>query len=89
MALGASRRAVLISVIREAFVLAAAGIVLGVAGSAVGVRALISLLYEVRAENAAMFAFAAGILMLTALLASLIPAWRAASVDPMRSLRSE
>jgi predicted permease len=89
MALGASRRAVLISVIREAFVLAAAGIVLGVAGSAVGVRALIRLLYEVRAENAAMFAFAAGILMLTALLASLIPAWRAASVDPMRSLRSE
>jgi putative ABC transport system permease protein len=77
MALGASRRAVLISVIREALILAAAGIV------------LTRLLYQVRAENAAMFALAAGILMMTALLASLIPAWRAASVDPMRSLRSE
>jgi predicted permease len=89
MALGASRRAVLISVIREALILAAAGIVLGVAGSAVGVRVLTKLLFQVRAENAPMFALAAGILMLTALLASLNPAWRAASVDPMRSLRSE
>jgi predicted permease len=89
MALGASRRAVLISVIREALILAAAGIVLGVAGSAAGVRVLAGLLYHVRAENAAMFALAAGILMLTALLASLNPAWRAASVDPMRALRSE
>jgi predicted permease len=89
MALGASRRAVLISVIREALILAAAGIVLGVAGSAIGVRVLTRLLYQVRAENAAMFALAAGILVLTALLASLNPAWRAASVDPMRSLRSE
>jgi predicted permease len=89
MALGASRRAVLISVIREALILAAAGIVLGVAGSALGVRVLTGLLYQVRAENAAMFALAAGILMLTALLASLNPAWRAANVDPMRSLRSE
>jgi predicted permease len=89
MALGASRRAVLISVIREALILAAAGIVLGVAGSAVGVRVLTRLLFQVRAENAPMFALAAGILMLTALLASLNPAWRAASVDPVRSLRSE
>jgi putative ABC transport system permease protein len=89
MALGASRKAVLVSVIREALILAAAGIVLGVAGSAVGVRVLTRLLYQVRAENAAMFALAAGILTLTALLASLNPAWRAANVDPMRSLRSE
>ena len=89
MALGASRRTVLVSVIREALILAATGIVLGVAGSAFGVRVLAGLLYQVRAENAAMFAVAAGILMLTALLASLNPAWRAASVDPMRSLRSE
>jgi predicted permease len=89
MALGASRKAVLVSVIREALILAAAGIVLGVAGSAVGVRVLTRLLYQVRAENAAMFALAAGILTLTALLASLNPAWRAANVDPMRTLRSE
>jgi predicted permease len=89
MALGASRRTVLVSVIREALLLAAAGIVLGVAGSVFGARVLTSLLYQVRAENAAMFALAAGILMLTALLASLHPAWRAANVDPMRSLRSE
>jgi putative ABC transport system permease protein len=89
MALGASRRTVLFSVIREALILAAAGIGLGVAGSAFGTRVVTSLLYQVRAENAAMFALAAGILMLTALLASLSPAWRAANVDPMRSLRSE
>jgi predicted permease len=89
MALGASRRAVLTSVIREALILAAAGIVLGIAGSAISVRVLTGLLYQVRAENGAMFVLAAGILMLTALMASLNPAWRAASVDPMRALRSE
>jgi ABC-type antimicrobial peptide transport system permease subunit len=76
-------------VIREALILAGTGIVLGVAGSAFGARVLTSLLYQVRAENAAMFALAAGILLLTAMLASLHPAWRAASVDPMQSLRSE
>jgi predicted permease len=89
MALGASRRVVLIGVIREAVILAAAGIVLGVSGSVAGVRVLTRLLYQVRAENAPMFALAAGILMLTALIASLTPAWRAASVDPMRALRGE
>lgn len=89
MALGASRGAVLSSVFHEAFVLAAVGIVLGVAGSAMSVRVLAELLYQVRAENVAMFALASVILMLTALVASWNPAWRAANVDPMQALRSE
>ncbi len=89
MALGASRGAVLGSVFREAFVLAAVGIALGVAGSAMGVRVLAPLLYQVRAENVAMFALASVILTLTALVASWNPAWRAANVDPMQALRSE
>jgi predicted permease len=89
MAMGASREAVLSSVFREAFVLAAVGIVLGVVGSALGVRVLKNLLYEVRAENVTMFVLAAVIWMLTALLASWTPAWRAANIDPMEALRSE
>ena len=89
MALGASRRAVLGRVFQEAFVLASAGILFGVAGAAVAVRVLAGLLYEVRPENLAMFAFASFILILTALLASWNPAWRAANVDPMQVLRSE
>jgi putative ABC transport system permease protein len=89
MALGATRGAVLGRVFREAFVLAAVGIGLGVAGSAIGVRVLAELLYKVRAENMAMFALASVILMLTALVASWNPARRAANIDPMQALRSE
>jgi predicted permease len=89
MAMGASRGAVLSSVFREAFVLAAVGIVLGVLGSAISVRVLKNLLYEVRAENVTMFVLTAVIWMLTALLASWTPAWRAANIDPIEALRSE
>jgi putative ABC transport system permease protein len=89
IALGASRGAVLGSVFREAIVLASIGIAGGIVASMIAVRALAGLLYEVHPENAAMFALASMILMLTALLTSWIPARRAASVDPMQTLRAE
>jgi putative ABC transport system permease protein len=89
MAVGASRGEVLSSIFRRAFALAAMGILLGVIGSAIAVRALAGLLYGVRPENAAMFVLASVILTLTALIASWNPAWRAATIDPMQALRSE
>ncbi len=89
LAVGASRGEMLGSVFRKAIVLAALGIALGVIGSAIAVRALAGLLYGVRAENTAMFVLASLILMLTTLVASWNPAWRAANIDPMQALRSE
>jgi predicted permease len=89
IALGATRRQVLSSVYREALALAGIGIVLGLIGSAIGVRVLAGLLYDTRPENASIFVLCSVVLLLTALLASWIPAWRAAQVDPMQALRTE
>ncbi|HEY4050396.1 MAG TPA: ABC transporter permease [Acidobacteriaceae bacterium] len=89
MAVGASRGDVLGSVFRKAFALAGVGIVLGVIGSAIAMRALAGLLYGVRPENTAMFVTASATLMVTALFASWNPAWRAANVDPLQVLRAE
>ena len=89
IAVGASRREVLSRVFRKAIGLAAMGIALGVIGSAIAVRALAGLLYGVRAENTAMFVLASIVLTLTTLVASWNPAWRAANIDPMQTLRSE
>ena len=89
MAIGASRGEVLSRIFRKAIALAATGIALGVIGSAIAVRALAGLLYGVRAENTAMFVLASIVLTLTTLVASWNPAWRAANIDPMQTLRSE
>jgi predicted permease len=89
MAVGASRGEVLSRIFRKAIALAAMGIALGVIGSAIAVRALAGLLYGVRAENIAIFALASIALTLTAFVASWNPAWRAANIDPMQTLRSD
>jgi predicted permease len=89
IAVGASRGEVLSSVLRKALGLAATGIAVGIIGSAIAVRALAGLLYEVRAENTAMFVLASIVLAITALVASWNPAWHAANIDPIQTLRSE
>jgi predicted permease len=89
MAVGASRGAMLSSVLRRALALTAMGILLGVVGSAIAVHALAALLYGVHPENPAIFVLASVALTLTALIASWNPAWRAATIDPMQALRSE
>jgi ABC-type antimicrobial peptide transport system permease subunit len=89
IALGAGRNAVLGLVLREAMALVAIGLVLGLAGS-LGVSRLVqSLASGVPAGNPIFLAVACGIMVVTSLLAAYLPARRAASVDPMRALRSE
>jgi ABC-type antimicrobial peptide transport system permease subunit len=67
--------------------------ILGIAGGAIGgwilSRYLGSLLYEVRPHDVSTFATVSVLLAVTALAASLLPARRAALVDPAISLRSE
>jgi len=89
MALGANRRQILWMVVRESMVVGVAGLALGLPFALLLGRALRSLLYGLSATDPLTFALAfLGIGVIT-LAASVIPAHRAADVDPQRALRSE
>lgn len=89
MALGAARRDVLRMVMREAMLLALAGIVAGVAGALALTRFLGSLLFEVKPTDPVTFVGVAVALMVVAMAACYVPARRAMRVDPMVALRHE
>jgi len=89
MALGATRQQVLLRTLRNALALAVVGTAIGLVASAALTRFLGSLLYEVRPLDAGAIAGAALVLIVCAAAAGLIPARRAASIDPMRALRTE
>jgi putative ABC transport system permease protein len=89
VALGASERQVLGLIVGDGMRLAAIGIALGAAGALVLTRLLAGLLYGIGASDPGTFGAAATLLGLVALLASYIPARRAARVDPMVALRNE
>jgi putative ABC transport system permease protein len=89
MALGARKQDVLRLVTREAVLLAITGIVLGLLGSFAVTRFLGTLLYSVQPTDPVTFVAVSILLTLVALLASYIPARRAAHVDPVVALRYE
>jgi putative ABC transport system permease protein len=89
MALGAKRGAVFGMVLAQGARLAVAGIAIGLAGAFAGMRALTGLLYGVKPADPATFAAVSALLMLVALLACFLPAWRAMNVDPVIALRNE
>ena len=89
MALGATRRNILSLVLRDAIMLTAIGLGLGLAGAYAATRALESQLYEVKPTDAATFAIVSLLLAAAALGASYIPARRATKADPMVALRHE
>ena len=89
IALGASQRNILGLVVRHGMSLALTGVGIGVAGAFALTRLMQSLLFGVKATDALTFAAIPVLLTLIALLTSLIPARRAARIDPMVSLRSE
>jgi ABC-type antimicrobial peptide transport system permease subunit len=76
-------------VVRQGFVLAALGVAGGVAIAAAGARLLESLLFGVRGLDPITFGTACLIFAVITGLASLIPARRAAAVDPMVALRND
>jgi putative ABC transport system permease protein len=87
MALGAQRADVLGMIVRRGLTLALAGIAIGLAAAALLTRLISGMLYGVEPLDPVTFAAVAAILLLVSLAASSAPAWRAARVDPMRTLR--
>jgi len=89
MALGADRRRVLRAVLRQGLVLAASGLACGLAAVFAAAPLLRNLPIGIRPPNAVTIVPAMVCLIAVAVLASLLPALRAARVDPMSMLRSE
>jgi predicted permease len=87
MALGASRPQILLSVLRQATVLALVGVAFGTAGALLATRTMKSFLFGVTALDPATFVAVACVLVLVALAAGLVPAIRALRLNPVVALR--
>ncbi len=89
MALGASRRRVVGTVVRQGLTLAALGLLLGLPAAAGLGRLIAALLFETTPYDPRLFAGVAAAILGAAALASWLPARRAARADPAAVLRSE
>jgi predicted permease len=88
-ALGAERRHVCWLVLREAWLLVGAGLLIGAPLCYAGIRVLSGMLYGVPSAPVSLVALSAAILLIASLIAALIPVYRAGSIDPVVSLRYE
>ena len=88
LALGATPRSLIRMVMSEGMLLAAIGIPLGIGLTIAGTRLVRSLLFGVTAFDVPSTLLAVGVLGATALLATWIPARRAASVDPLQTMQT-
>jgi len=89
MAIGASRSLIVRMVIRGALLQLCVGVALGIPASLFMGRLMTSILFHIKGSDPAALAGATIVLALCAAVAAIIPAVRAASLDPVRALRSE
>jgi ABC-type antimicrobial peptide transport system permease subunit len=89
MALGARARDILQMVLKHGAVLVVTGVAIGLAGAFVLTRFLATLLFGVTPTDTLTFVVVSLLFFLIAMFASLIPARRAAKVDPLKALRYE
>jgi putative ABC transport system permease protein len=87
MALGAQRKDVLGLIVRRGLSLALLGVVAGLTIAAGATRMLSGMLYGIRPADPLTFAATAVLFLLVSIAASVVPAYRAARMDPMRTLR--
>ncbi len=89
MALGAMPQNILQLIVWQGMKFVLLGLAIGIAAALGLSRLMASMLFEVKPTDAASYAVACGVLVFVALIACLLPAWRAARVDPSTSLRYE
>ncbi len=89
MALGAAPANILRAIVREGLTLALLGVVLGIAGAFAAVRLIAHQLYGIGTTDALTFTVVGSGLLIVTVVASYVPARRAASVDPLIALRYE
>lgn len=89
IALGSGKAQLIRLVLRQAAVPVVGGVLAGLALALVATRWVASLLYETRAVDPSAISASIALLLAAAFLAALLPARRAASVDPMKSLKTE
>jgi putative ABC transport system permease protein len=87
MALGARATNIMRLVLSKGFLLVAIGLTIGIAGSLAGARLIQQMLFETEAVDPFVFVLATAVFCGIAMLACLVPAWRAVRVDPVVSLR--
>ena len=88
-ALGASRGAIVMLVVRHAMTLTGLGVVIGLAGAATASQAIIAMLFAVSPLDPLTYLGVIAILTAVSAAACSVPAWRAARVDPAITLRAE
>jgi predicted permease len=89
IALGADRSAVLLTILRDTLVLTAIGVALGAPLALGCAKALQSVWFGMSAFDPVSIAFAAGVLAAMAMIACIMPAFRATRIDPVGALRYE
>jgi len=89
LALGAEQRHVRRTFVRHGLRLAAIGIVAGLAAAAAVTQLMTALLAEVGPLDPLTYAAAAGLLVIVAVVASLVPAWQASMVEPAGALAAD
>ena len=89
MALGATPSHLLRLVMSRGVTLTAGGVALGAGAALLLTRLLGYLLYKVSPRDPLSFALAFAVMIVAALAASLVPAWRATKTDPVRALRAD
>jgi predicted permease len=89
MALGAQRADVMLLVLKKAALLLGLGLVTGLAGSWFATRAIQSFLFGVGQHDPITIVSVCALLAICGMIAALIPARRAASIDPVQALRTE
>ena len=89
MALGAPRSSVVRMIVRQGLTPVTIGLAFGLAGALATTRIVAGLLFAVEPTDPITYAAVVGVLATTAAIACLVPARRAAAIDPMRALRAD